>query len=155
MIQFVYKTPPAEVKPPVFSDVPIEGFFIDDQGHLCQKKDFSVYNVIADEVGNPHCVTYVKVAPSTLIRRYDPTVDNILKVGTLFNVPDSKGLTFADVKADQLFVNEGGQLCQKVQPGEYNIIANSEGTLWASNNMEADGHEEIQRIIEGEITIKF
>jgi len=66
-----------------------------------------------------------------------------------------KNLTLADVDDDQFFVNIDGELCQKVFPRQYNIIAACDGSLIAAHSSEVDPDEKIERILPRVTKIEF
>ena len=58
---------------------------------------------------------------------------------------ENKQLTFGDVENDQLFISQGGYLCQKTDGCRYTSIANESGTL-ESHTWNGESVTPIQKI---------
>lgn len=67
---------------------------------------------------------------------------------------EEKILTFEDVKVNQFFVTEYGELCQKIDSMSYSLIAQSDGTLYADHCSNSYGFI-IKRILPKVVKIEF
>lgn len=66
-----------------------------------------------------------------------------------------QSFTFSDVPVDHLFVDEYGQLCQKINSDSYSVITHSDGKLYADHFEGVSSLAYVERIIEGVEGIKF
>lgn len=64
-------------------------------------------------------------------------------------------LTFGMVKENQFFVNRDGDLCQKCNGEEANIIASPDGSPWAVNCLSFSESKLIKRILPEITKIEF
>ncbi len=62
---------------------------------------------------------------------------------------------FSDVPENHLFVDEYGQLCQKINSDSYSVITDSDGKLYADHFVGVSSLTPVERIIEGVEGIKF
>lgn len=69
MIKFITEMEESELE---FGDVEIYQFFVDLEGCLCQKIDFTSYVTIANEGGDPFCCLCKDINSCTLIQRILP-----------------------------------------------------------------------------------
>jgi len=63
--------------------------------------------------------------------------------------------TFGDVREDQFFVNQGGELCQKYNTAGYNVIANAFGEPFSTRQSSVDSGMPIKRIFPTITKIEF
>ena len=70
-----------------------------------------------------------------------------------------KNLTLNDVKADQVFINGSGYLCQMISKDEikcdYSVIADEEGNLYALTLEGIDLNKEVKKIYSDIVKVKF
>lgn len=76
MIKFICGEP--KKRPPRFGDVQADQFFIDMDGYLCQKYNFTSYHTIAEPDGTPYTRrTSIEIDSDTAISRVLPIVTKI------------------------------------------------------------------------------
>ena len=63
--------------------------------------------------------------------------------------------TFGDVRDDQFFVSQGGELCQKYNATGYNVIANASGEPYSTRQSFVESGVPIQRILPTITKIEF
>lgn len=74
-MNFIYEN--KEVKAPTFGDVKENQFFVDNDGSLCQKTDYSNFTVVAAPDGTPYSAWMDETALDRKIQRIIPTVRKI------------------------------------------------------------------------------
>jgi len=75
MIKFIQKEEIKKVK--TFGEVEHNQFFVNGNGHFCQKTNDSEYSIIADKHNNPHADYMQKVSPRIIIRKILPHTSKI------------------------------------------------------------------------------
>ena len=63
--------------------------------------------------------------------------------------------TFGDVKDDQFFVSQAGELCQKYNINGYNVIASAPGEPYSTRQSSVDSGMPVQRILPTITKIEF
>lgn len=71
------------------------------------------------------------------------------------NTGPAKDLTFGDVMENQFFVDNAGDLCQKVTDKIYNVVASSDGTLHADSYDGMYPNMPVTRILDHIDSIEF